>query len=113
MGWKEKRLKHRASLSLSQLLIFTSHVCSGQTIASGGKDFSPALTNIIGQQYPRVNSQHQVRFRITSARTQGVPGFNTNLVKVDDGYFTGPTASLDPGFHHYLLKVGRVDVAAP
>ncbi len=76
-------------------------------------DFKPASTNIVAQQYPQVNAQRQVKFRINAPQAQSIKVFNTNLVKGDDGYFTGVTAPLDPGFHAYQLTIDGVAVADP
>jgi enterochelin esterase family protein len=76
-------------------------------------DFKPASSNILGQQYPQVNSAHQVRFRITAPRAQSIRVMGTNLVKGDDGVFTGVTAPQDPGFHAYQLTIDGVVVADP
>jgi enterochelin esterase-like enzyme len=84
----------------------------GQTSQPVG-DFKPCSTNIVGQQYPQVNSERQVRFRIKGPKAQTIRVFNINLVKGDDGFFTGTTGPLDPGFHYYQLTIDGVDVADP
>ena len=76
-------------------------------------DFKPCSTDIIGQQYPQVNPQRQVRFRIHAPQAQSIRAFKTDLVKDDDGYFTGITPPLDPGFHYYQLTIDGVAVADP
>jgi enterochelin esterase-like enzyme len=84
----------------------------GQT-TQPGDDFKPCSTNIVGQQYPQVNSQRLVRFHIKAPQAQSIRVFKTDLVKGDDGYFTGTTAPLDPGFHYYQLTIDGTDVADP
>lgn len=76
-------------------------------------DFKPASTNILGQQYPQVNSARQVRFRINAPQAQTIRVMGTNLVKGEDGVFTGVTAPQDPGFHAYQLTIDGVVVADP
>jgi enterochelin esterase family protein len=76
-------------------------------------DFKPASTNILGQQYPQVNSARQVRFRINAPQVQSIRVMGTNLVKGEDGVFTGVTAPQDPGFHAYQLTVDGLVVADP
>ena len=39
--------------------------------------------------------------------------FNTDLVKDEEGYWTGTTRPLDPGFHYYTLTIDGVAVADP
>ena len=76
-------------------------------------DFKPCSTNIVGQQYPQVNSARQVRFRISAPQATSIRVLGANLVKGDDGVFTGITAPQDPGFHYYQLTVDGIAVADP
>jgi enterochelin esterase-like enzyme len=76
-------------------------------------DFKPCSTNIVGRQYPQVNAQRQVRFRIQAPQAQSIRVLGANLVKGEDSYFTGTTAPQDPGFHYYQLTIDGVGVADP
>jgi enterochelin esterase family protein len=76
-------------------------------------DWKPASSNIVGQQYPQVNSARQVRFRINAPQVQTIRVLGTNLVKGEDGVFTGDTAPQDPGFHAYQLTIDGFAVADP
>jgi enterochelin esterase-like enzyme len=75
------------------------------------EDFKPSTLNQPGQEYPQVNSQRFVRFRIVAPQAQGVKVSlggrgGTILTKTDDGSWTGTTAGpLDEGFHYYHLTV--------
>jgi len=77
------------------------------------EDFKPSSVNQPGQEYPQINSQGYVRFRITAPEAQSVSvtlGLGgrggTVLAKAADGTWTGTTAGpLDEGFHYYHLKV--------
>lgn len=86
---------------------------------SQGPDFpagtKPASTNILGADYPRVDSQGKVYFRLRApeAASVSVSMGNVQLVKGDDGFWTGVTPPQDPGFHYYTLKINGVDVADP
>ncbi|WP_372652352.1 alpha/beta hydrolase [Draconibacterium sp.] len=75
----------------------------------------PASTNILGAEYPRVDSLGQVYFRIEApeATSISVSLGNVPLTKGDDGVWTGVTKPQDPGFHYYTLKINGVDVADP
>jgi enterochelin esterase family protein len=84
-----------------------------QQTSPAADDFKPASTNILGQQYPQVNSARQVRFRINAPQVQSIRVLGTNLVKGEDGVFTGTTAPQDPGFHAYQLTVDGFVVADP
>jgi enterochelin esterase-like enzyme len=77
------------------------------------EDFKPSSLNQPGQEYPQVNSQGYVRFRIVAPQAQkvhvtlGLGGRGgTELTKGADGAWTGTTEGpLDEGFHYYHLDV--------
>jgi hypothetical protein len=77
------------------------------------QDFRPSSLNQPGQEYPEVNSQGYVRFRIDAPQAQSVKvtlGLGgrggTVLAKGPDGAWTGTTEGpLDEGFHYYHLIV--------
>ena len=85
----------------------------GTPAAALADDFKPASTNVVGQQYPQVNSRRQVSFRISAPQASSIRVLGTNLVKGDDGVFTGITQPQDPGFHYYQLTIDGVAVADP
>lgn len=91
-----------------------SNLCVAQTDLADVKDnFKPSELNQPGQDYPQVNSQGYVRFRIKAPKadsvrvTLGLGGKGgTPLTKGADGYFTGTTGGpMDEGFHYYHLIV--------
>ena len=94
-------------------LLFASAQAARSQQAAPPDDFKPCSTNIVGQQYPQVNSARQVKFRINAPQATSIRALGTNLVKGDDGVFTGITAPQDPGFHYYQLTVDGVNVADP
>lgn len=77
------------------------------------EDFKPSSLNQPGQQYPQVNSQGYVRFRIAAPDAKAVKvslGLGgrggTVLSKAADGTWTGTSEGpLDEGFHYYHLTV--------
>lgn len=75
----------------------------------------PASTNIVGAEYPRIDSLGQVYFRIQApeATSISVSLGNVPLTKGEDGFWTGISKPQDPGFHYYTLKINGVDVADP
>ena len=79
-------------------------------------DAKPATSNIPGAQYPKVDSQGRVYFRIHAPNANSVTvslrGGNT-LTKGDDGYWTGTTSPKAPGFHYYTISIDGVAVADP
>ena len=77
------------------------------------EDFKPSTKNQPGQDYPMVNSQGYVRFRIDIPDAKevtvslGLGGSGgTKLKKTYDGSFVGQTEGpMDEGFHYYHLTV--------
>ncbi len=77
------------------------------------EDFKPSALNQPGQEYPQVNSQGYVRFRIIapgadSVRVSlGLGGRGgTKLAKAADTSWMGTTEGpLDEGFHYYNVRV--------
>jgi len=93
---------------------------SAPTIASAqvdarpvSDDFKPSSLNQPGQEYPQVNSQGYVRFRVNAPDAQSVRATlglggqgGTVLHKVADGSWIGTTSGpLDEGFHYYHLDI--------
>lgn len=79
-------------------------------------DFQPAPTNQPGREYPQVNSQGRVKFRIVApeAKSVGVTfRDSTEFVKGEDGAWIGYTRPLDEGFHYYALKIDGAEVPDP
>ena len=77
------------------------------------EDFKPSTKNQPGQQYPQVNSQGIVRFRVEIPDAQevtvslGLGGQGgTKLHRAYDNSWVGQTAGpMDEGFHYYHLTV--------
>ena len=80
---------------------------SEDAAAPAVEDFQPSSLNQPGQQYPQVNSEGRVRFRIVAPEAQSVSvSFRgTQLTKGEDGAWVGTTRPLDEGFHYYHLTI--------
>ncbi|MEO8313728.1 MAG: alpha/beta hydrolase-fold protein [Pseudomonadota bacterium] len=65
------------------------------------------------RDYPKVDSQRRVTFRIQAPNAKSVRVLGTDLVKGADGYWTGTSQPQDPGFHYYTINVDGVAVADP
>jgi enterochelin esterase-like enzyme len=109
---KNKRImKHFSTLFI---LLAASYISFAQNndFPVGSK---PASTNIVGADYPRVDSLGQVIFRLKAPEATSVVVSlgNVALTKDNDGFWTGTTQPQDPGFHYYTLKINGVDVADP
>jgi enterochelin esterase-like enzyme len=102
-------------LNLFSALVFTAgRLASAQnTPAPNGvvEDFKPSSLNQPGQEFPQVNSQGYVRFRIMAPLATSVSvtlggRSGTPLAKGSDGSWTGMTARPeDEGFHYYHLSI--------
>lgn len=104
-------MKKLLSLAACCLFCFSS-------FAQITEDFTPNPLNRPGEQYPMVNSQGYVRFRIKAPEAQSLSVSlgkgGTKLTKGEDGIWTGTTAlPEDPGFHYYHLYVDGVSVPDP
>jgi len=77
------------------------------------EDFKPSMLNQPGQEYPQVNSQGYVRFKINAPAADsvrvslGLGGRGgTKLIKASDGFWMATTAGpMDEGFHYYNVNI--------
>jgi len=78
------------------------------------QDFKPSTLNQPGKEFPQVNSQGYVRFRIEAPQAQsvvvslGLGGTKggTPLTKAEDGSWIGTTSGpMEEGFHYYHLTI--------
>lgn len=79
-------------------------------------DWKPASSNQPGKEYPKVNSEGRVKFRIvaTNAQTVGVTFRDSSaFTKGEDGAWYGFTRPLDEGFHYYSIKMDGAEVPDP
>ncbi|MEI6861759.1 MAG: alpha/beta hydrolase-fold protein, partial [Verrucomicrobiota bacterium] len=78
-------------------------------------DAKPASTNMVGQSYPKVDSERRATFRISAPQAQSVRVSlgNLALTKDENGVWMGTTPPLDPGFHYYNFVIDGANVADP
>ena len=79
-------------------------------------DWNSAPANQAGRQYPQVNSEGRVMFRILAPKAQSVGvSFRDSspFTKGEDGAWTGYTRPLDEGFHYYSLNIDGAEVPDP
>ena len=79
-------------------------------------DWKPAVTNQNGKEYPQVNSEGRVRFRVVAPQATSVScSFreSSEFVKDDQGVWTGYTRKLDEGFHYYTINIDGAEVPDP
>ncbi len=79
-------------------------------------DFKPAPTNQAGKEYPQVNSQGRIKFRVVAPEAKSVATTfrdSTEFIKGDDGAWIGYSRPLDEGFHYYELVIDGAHVPDP
>ncbi|MFN8356147.1 MAG: alpha/beta hydrolase-fold protein [Spirosomataceae bacterium] len=94
------------------LALLSSGLCWAQQPAII-EDFKPSVLNQPQQEYPMVNSQGYVRFKIIAPAADsvrvslGLGGRGgTKLAKAEDGSWMGTTEGpLDEGFHYYNVRI--------
>ena len=89
--------------------------CTAQT-NEPVNDWKPASSNQQGKQYPQVNSEGRVKFRIVAPKAQSVGvSFRDSsaFTKGEDGAWVGYTRPLDEGFHYYTINIDGAEVPDP
>ncbi|MEW6156359.1 MAG: alpha/beta hydrolase-fold protein [Verrucomicrobiota bacterium] len=79
-------------------------------------DWKPAPSNQQGKQFPQVNSEGRVKFRIVAPKAQSVGvSFRDSspFTKDEEGVWTGYSRPLDEGFHYYMINIDGADVPDP
>src|SRR5438876_9223153 len=107
-------MKTKLSL-LAFASILSGQICVAQDKASVD-DWKPAPSNQAGKQYPQVNSEGRVKFRIVAPKAQSVGvSFRDSspFTKGEDGAWVGYTRPLDEGFHYYTINIDGADVPDP
>jgi enterochelin esterase family protein len=106
---------------LAQLTVFiflSSCFCFGQNNQSMvDGDFKPSSTNQPGKEFPQVNSEGRVRASISAPEAHKVQldigGVKYNMIKDEDGVWTGDSNPQDEGFHYYQLWIDGTAVPDP
>ena len=97
--------------NMKRILMISAMAIAACTLATAQvkEDFKPASTNQSGKQYPMVNSERVVRAQVTAPDAKYVQfdigGVKYDLVKDENGVWTGDTAPQDEGFHYYQIWV--------
>ncbi|MFZ0452148.1 MAG: alpha/beta hydrolase-fold protein, partial [Ignavibacteriaceae bacterium] len=81
------------------------------------EDFKPSSTNQPGKEYPKVNSEGRVRVSISAPEAHKVlldiGAVKYDLIKDEDGVWTGDSDPQDEGFHYYQLWIDGAAVPDP
>ncbi len=98
------------------LLFFLLAGCMSFGQATG--TFQPAASNVPNADYPRIDADSQIEFRLNAPDAQkvqvqvgAVPAID--MVKSADGIWTVTTPPIVPGFHYYYFKIDGVTVNDP
>src|ERR1041385_7075723 len=97
-------------------LILSKRICPAQDKATAVDDWKPAASNQNGKEYPQVNSEGRVKFRIVAPQAQSVGvSFRDSsaFTKGEDGAWVGYTRPLDEGFHYYTINIDGAEVPDP
>jgi len=100
-------------LALASLLV--GQLCIAQS-DEPADDWKPATSNQRGKQYPQVNSEGRVKFRVVAPQAQNVTvSFRDSspFTKGEDGAWVGYTRPLDEGFHYYTINIDGAEVPDP
>jgi enterochelin esterase-like enzyme len=89
---------------------------AGLCCAQESGDFHPALTNVWGAEYPRVDSAGKVQIRVKAPDAAKVrlnfwSGPKLDMQKQPDGFWTITTPPLVPGLHYYTLIIDGAEVS--
>jgi enterochelin esterase-like enzyme len=101
------------------LLALTSLLCAQPVWAQNqapADDWKSASSNQPGKEYPKVNSEGRIKFRIEApeAKSVGVSFRDSGaFTKGEDGAWYGVTRPLDEGFHYYTIKIDGAEVPDP
>lgn len=104
---------------IAVILISNLHCYSswGQEVKGVIEDFKPSFVNQPGKQFPQVNSQGRVRASILALNASKVQldigGVKYDMVKDNNGVWTGESAPQDEGFHYYQLNIDGASVPDP
>lgn len=95
------------------VLLLACFQCIGQT----ADDSTPATSNVLGSQYPRIHQDLSATFRLKAPDAQkvdvNVGGATYEMKKDAEGYWSATSAPLVPGFHYYALHVDGVAINDP
>lgn len=100
-------------------LALTSLLCAQPVSAQNqapADDWKSASSNQPGKEYPKVNSEGRIKFRIEApeAKSVGVSFRESGeFTKGEDGAWYGITRPLDEGFHYYTIKIDGAEVPDP
>lgn len=105
-------------IAIVSFVLLSATVCSAQSEKSKAvEDFKPNSVNQPGHEYPQVNSEGRVRAQISAPDANYVQldigGVKYDMVKDENGVWTGESEPQDVGFHYYQLNIDGASVPDP
>ncbi len=102
----------RKTLAILWTVFVVTGTSSAQAPAPDTSGTKRPWTNVIGAEWPRVDAQLRVHFRVNAQKAQSVTVSlgPTTLTKGEDGFWTGITPPQNPGFHIYRLTIDGVEL---
>ena len=93
-------------------ILLTCGICLAQMNFADSvavEDFKPVTTNQPSKEFPKVNSEGRVRASISAPDAKRVQldisAVKYDLIKDENGVWTGDSNPQDEGFHYYQLWV--------
>jgi enterochelin esterase-like enzyme len=91
-------------------------VLASLSYAQTSVDFRPAVTNVWGAEYPRVDNSGRVEIRVKAPDASKVrlnfwSGPKLDMMKQAEGFWTVTTPPLFPGLHYYTLLIDGAEVS--
>ncbi len=81
------------------------------------EDFKTSSTTQMGKKFPQVNSEGRVRVQISAPDAKlvqlDIGAVKYDLIKDENGIWTGESAPQDEGFHYYQLNIDGASVPDP
>jgi enterochelin esterase-like enzyme len=109
-------MNHKIKLLLA-IFLMTGSYCFAQSEDKIVEDFEPSSVNQPDHEYPMVNSQGRVQTQILAPNAKYVKldigGVKYDMVKDEEGMWTGESAPQDVGFHYYQLNIDGASVPDP
>ncbi|MEO5959147.1 MAG: alpha/beta hydrolase-fold protein, partial [Opitutaceae bacterium] len=86
---------------------------STPALSAPKEDFKPARSNMPGKEYPQVNSERRVRYRVVAPQAASVKVDALELTKGPDGAWMGTSEPMDEGIYFYNLNIDGAEVPDP
>lgn len=108
--------RYKTILYLTLTFLFQISFAQNQEVKNE-HEFKPSPVNQPGREYPMVNAKGQVRAQIAAPEAKKVQldigGVKYDMVKDEEGIWTGESAPQDEGFHYYQLNIDGASVPDP